>query len=394
MIPYKHQHVETFIEIISGHRNPMGVINNLGLFVPNSPLIKLARYDVSVVENLSQQSQNGLPYTDRQGQLAIKLILHYARQLAGHGIDVSPIRDNPEFRIEPRQVDRTARVWVDSDFIKIKFPFNPALIEQIRTYSQTSNGNLFWNHTLKVWQADLTENNVNWICTFAVDNKFEIDTGLSELMESIIAMEQTDYKIQLRVEDQLIITHAPESLNTYVEDNIGGFALANVLRLVDCAPLLGYTVDPVIEESIIAAYGTRFYSLCINKELKIEEFTAQGNQLETIVQYARETNRFPIFVYEPDLSNRIYGLLRKEFAVDEIAQLHYDQVITPETKLVHTIKIPKYDVGTIPLLISSAGMMFGGDRQVWIQSAEKIVYFSKEVYNKLNKKGQDLCKLD
>jgi hypothetical protein len=43
-------------------------------------------------------------------------------------------------------------------------------------------------------------------------------------------------------------------------------------------------------------------------------------------------------------------------------------------------------------LVSSAGMLHGGDRQIWIQTAEKIVYFTKDVYTK-NSKGPEVCKL-
>jgi hypothetical protein len=71
-----------------------------------------------------------------------------------------------------------------------------------------------------------------------------------------------------------------------------------------------------------------------------------------------------------------------------------DTNITEDVKIVYTTKIPRTPLtGRIPLLISSAGMLFGGDRQIWIQGAEKVVYFSKDVYNKTTK-GQDVCKLD
>jgi hypothetical protein len=70
-----------------------------------------------------------------------------------------------------------------------------------------------------------------------------------------------------------------------------------------------------------------------------------------------------------------------------------DTNITEDIKIIYTNKIPKTQFDRIPLMISSAGMLYGGDRQMWIQSAEKVVYFSKDVYNK-NVKGQDICKLD
>jgi len=45
------------------------------------------------------------------------------------------------------------------------------------------------------------------------------------------------------------------------------------------------------------------------------------------------------------------------------------------------------------LLVSGAGMLHGGDRQIWIQTAEKVVYFAKDVYNTMTK-GRQVCKLD
>jgi hypothetical protein len=38
----------------------------------------------------------------------------------------------------------------------------------------------------------------------------------------------------------------------------------------------------------------------------------------------------------------------------------------------------------IPLIISSAGMVFGGDKQYMVQRAEKVVYCAADVYNKGN----------
>ena len=68
--------------------------------------------------------------------------------------------------------------------------------------------------------------------------------------------------------------------------------------------------------------------------------------------------------------------------------------VDPEIKVIYTTKIPRTPLtGRIPLLVSSAGMLHGGDRQIWIQTAEKIVYFAKDVYTK-NSKGPEVCKLD
>jgi hypothetical protein len=50
-------------------------------------------------------------------------------------------------------------------------------------------------------------------------------------------------------------------------------------------------------------------------------------------------------------------------------------------KYIHTV-VPLCNISHIPLLISGAGMLFGGDKQLMIQQAEKVVYCATDVYNK------------
>ena len=68
--------------------------------------------------------------------------------------------------------------------------------------------------------------------------------------------------------------------------------------------------------------------------------------------------------------------------------------IPESAKIIYTNKIPKTPISKLPILISSAGMMFGGDRQIWVQTAEKVVYFTNDVYNKNKEKGRNVCKLN
>jgi len=393
MTQHKHQHIETFIEIIAGFRNPAGSIVG-SLYLMGEALISLARYDVKVIENLCQQSQNGIAYTDRQAKLAVDLIVKYERQLAKHNISIENVKVLPEFRMPLRTIDRSTRVWVEDNLIKIRFPYAPNLIDSIREQSKINHGTVKWNQTKKIWEADLTEYTVNWAYAFAQAHNFEIDSSLTEFMDLIMATEATPYAIELKAEaDQLSITNATTSLRDYIDENLGGFGLDNLLTLVDYAPILGYTCDPVIQEVVIDAYGTRFWSLCHNRELKVDQRSYYTDQLIEIVRYAEVTNRFPIYVYEPDLSDKLTMLLIRHFAREQVVNLNNNEVVTPETRFVYANKIPKTSIDRIPLMISSAGMLYGGDRALWIQQAEKVVYFTKEVYNK-GVKGRDICKLN
>jgi hypothetical protein len=396
MPKYTYPHVEDYIEIIAGYKSPDGK-NKQNIFLTPEPAINLARYDVKVVESFAQQSQNNTGFTDKQAALATALVVKYERQLTKLDVDITPVKDRPEYRIPIRAIDRTSRVWVENDIICIRFPFNNEMIETVRAESKVSQGNIHWEHEKKYWVADLTEHNVNWVYTFAQSHNFEIDKSLSDLMNKLLAVESQPYKIELTYSnDQVGITNAPTTLLEYVEENLGGLNPDNLLPLVDNAPILGYTIDRMIEETVIEAYGTRFYSLCANNELKCNPLTS-NNLVNDIVQYARATNRFPIYIYEPDLSNRLKTEFNKYF-VGQMMTLDnkvMDTGITDEIKVVYTTKIPRTPMtGRIPLLVSSAGMLFGGDRQIWVQNAEKVVYFTTDVYNKNKDKGHTVCKLD
>jgi hypothetical protein len=392
---YKHQHVEDYIEIIAGYRLPNGK-NNHSIFTVGESLISLARYDMKIVPSLAEQSISGISYTDRQAALSTQLVIKYERQLFKHGIDISPVVNNPQYRLPIRELDRSTRAWIDNDIIKLKFPYDVALIEKVREASKSSKGEFNFNRETRMHKAALTEWNLNWIYSFAIAHNFVIDPTMQEAMDIVLATEKTPYKIELVIDgDQLKITNAPDSLIEYINEHLGGFALENILRLSDYAPILGYTVHDSISNDAIASFGTRFWSLCSNRELKVDT-TADYTLIKDIAEYANDTNRFPIYVYEPDLSNRLLNEFTVAFpgAVMTLDNKVMDTGITEAIKVVYTSKIPRAAVaGRIPLLVSGAGMLFGGDRQIWIQTAEKIVYFTKDVYTK-NSKGPEVCKLN
>ena len=390
---YSYPHVEDYIEIIAGYRTPQGAKKH-SIFLTAEPNVSLARYDVKVIESFAEQAHNSVAFTDRQAKLATDLVVKYERQLFKLGVDITPVKTEAKFRIPLREIDRTSRVWIENDIICIKFPFNNEVIELIRTESKQSKGSIHWEHGKKYWVADLTEPNVNWVYTFARQHNFEIDSTLKTAMDLLLAEETKSYKIELRATaDALTITNAHDALVEYIDQNLGGLNTDNLLRLVDNAPILGYTVDKLVEEVIIEAYGTRFWSLCANRELKVDT-TFTGNLVKNIADYARATDRFPIFIYEPDLSDRLLNEFNKHFP-NQILRVSNQQLadFDLDVKVIYTTKIPRTPVGRIPLMISSAGMMYGGDRQMWIQTAEKIVYFTKDVYNK-HSKGPEVCKLD
>ena len=389
--------VEDYIEIIAGVRDILG--NSKALFDDTTSPLSLARYDVSMLDSLAQQTSSmHVAYTDKQADLAVSLVLKYERQLAKHHIKIDTIKDSPKFRSPIRLIDRTCRAWVDGDVIKLRFPYQVETVDFVKTQAKNSKGYFHFSKDQRVWIADLTEYNVNLVHAIATSQKFEIDRTLQEHMDKLVDFEKNTYKIELTAtKEKLEITNATDSLAEYVNSNLGGFELDNILRLADNSSTLGYTVDGVVGEVITTAYGKRFWDLCTNRELRtVNSPSTNGDIVNDIIKYVGETDRFPIFVYGNHGVDNLFMQFIPHFNKDEILNLD-ESAFDPDKKykLVYTTKIPKTNIGRIPFMVSGHGMIFGGDRQIWIQNAEKIVYFAKEVYKKNmnDKKGKEILSL-
>ena len=150
---YTHPHVEDYMEIIAGYRRPDGKNNHSIFTVGESPL-SLARYDMKVVPSLAEQSIGGKGYTDKQAKLATELVIKYERQLFKLNVDITPVKTKPEYRLPLRDIDRSTRVWVEDDTIKLRFPYNVTHIEQVREAGKMSKGKIQFNREHKCHDID------------------------------------------------------------------------------------------------------------------------------------------------------------------------------------------------------------------------------------------------
>ena len=315
--------------------------------------------------------------------MACKIVLKYRKQLANLGIDVDPV-ENPQYRLSIRVIDRVRRVYVDHDSIALKFPYDPTLIDSIRELAKISQGAWrFDSGDDKVWRLGITETNVVAANGFAKNNNFEIDSEFEELVQLVTDCETQPYEIKLvDTPNGLTVTNAANSLTEYI-NNWCGFDYGNIEQLVDVAPSLGYTVDKEIEEQIVAKYSPRVYNLMTAYESKFSP-TVHDDVAKDIIDYADITNRYPIYVYEPNLSGHLLdGFVNANFTSDDVyrATLLKEEPITVGKKVIYFHKFHTSWTQPVPLLISGQGMMHGGEKSMLLQRAEKVVYFATEVYN-------------
>lgn len=380
-------YVEDYLEVINGDRDPVtGKL--LGLFNTTPPIINLARYDVNIIDSMSQNTQSGHALTDRQAEIACKIILKYRKQLAAHSIDVAPI-DSPVFRIPLRTIDRRKLMTMVNNEICLKFPFITELINQVREMAKDSQGHWRWVNASKEWRIGLSETNLIAALGLGRIHQFEIDPELVLLEQKVLELEAVPYEIKLvKHGDQVSITNMPASMGDYIESNLGGLNTDNLVTLIDNSSILGYSVDRVLEYTVTKDHPARVFNLMLGKEHRFSP-GADSGVLEDIIYYAEITNRWPIYVYEPDMSDRLYkAFVEKYFDPDQVYK-STNVKKQPEIEGKRVVFFNKFSAHwdlDIPLLISSAGMMHGGEKTMLLQRAKKVVYFAAEVYN--NTKGR------
>lgn len=378
----KFTYVEDYLEVINGDRDPnTGKI--YGLFDGTQPIVSLARYDVQVLNSMSSAIQSGKALTDRQAELATKIILKYRKQLEKLDIDVTPV-ETPEYKLGIRTIDRRRLLYVDGNNVVLKFPYETKLIDDLRDLSKLSQGTWQFDSKDKAWRLAITETNVIAAGGYAQNHQFEISDEFKTYLQSVTECEQTPYAIKL-VDDNgtLSIQNAPTSLTEAI-NNWCGFDPSNLNLLVDVAPVYGYTVSDNIIEQMSAKYSPRICNLMTEQESKFKP-ESDHTVYKDIVQYAEITGRYPIYVYEPDMSGRLFkNFVGQYFHPDDIHQVQYlkKEPTTVHKKVIYFNKyMPTWDQ-PIPLLISGQGMMYGGEKSLLMQNSEKIIYFAAEVFKK------------
>jgi hypothetical protein len=392
----KYTYVEDYLEVIGGYKDPVTqkITSTHSFWFEFTPIISLARYDVNVLTSMCETAIANKALTARQGDLAVKIISKYQRQLAQKNIDIEPVL-TPNWRHPLRVMDYTRKMRIVNDTILIEFPFKTELIEGLREFRKDSQGKGEWNKELRRWEFALTEYNLVYLKTWCEQNQFEIDDETLRLEALVAATERQGYAIELVYDNgAMSITNASATLIDYIEQHCGGMAVTNIAKLIDYAPILGYTVNQDLQDAWMQEHGIRILSLSKNKEVKIDPNNrVEEDDFASVLDYADLVGRHPVVVYEPSLSGKMLKALvnlRGENAVLVHKGKHSIADLDPAVKYIYTT-VPIKNI-KIPLMVSSAGMMFGGDKSLMVQNTDKAVYCTAEVYS--NKKDHKVVDIE
>jgi hypothetical protein len=372
-----YPHIEDYLEVIAGKRDvDLKQISSGIWFTPTKPLISLARYDVGFLESVTDTTIMGGALTDRQAELAVKIILKYQKQLAQHGVDTATA-SVPKYRKPLRMLDRSKACWIEDNMMVVKFPYDQNLIAEFRDMAKESQGEIKFDRERKVWFAALTEYNVNFVVTWAETRQFDISADLTELQSMIVECEKTPWKIQLtrNAQGELVFQNAESSLIDYIAQQGIEINDSNLITLADLSTVLGYELSNLLWYELEQQVGADLVPLVRSHSY---ELTGDFEQIERVYRYAKLVNRLPVVIYDPSPTNTLDSY-RALWGEDQITVVANNRSVTDTSRPVIWSHRVVRDINPIPLLISHVGLITGAERQIMIQNSHKIIYFNRRL---------------
>lgn len=364
-------YVEDYLEFLAGY-DPTNQYILLG--APEIERFNLARYDVSVINNMSTATIFGDSLTQAQAELAVNLIIKYKKQFSKKGIDISPIT-KPVYRRPLRIVDNSKSLSIRNGKLIMRFPFDKHLVNEVKEQKEVSQGSMSWNRDDRFWTIAPTEQNILWSVHFSKRNSFEVSDDVMSLHQSIMSELKKDYHIRLkRRSNGYEIVNAEKNLVKFVEENHGGFGLNNISRLIDLSGYLGYSID----DDILSEFPKSVRHLAQKHSVHLQP---SKENIDLIFDYAEQMQRYPICIYNPTLIDVDLGRFNKKDVVYFNDKGETDTVdYNPYTvKCVHAKKIPLTWDFPVPMLVTTFEMMYGGLRSSWTTRAEKIIYLTSSM---------------
>jgi hypothetical protein len=207
-------------------------------------------------------------------------------------------------------------------------------------------------------------------------------------MQLILDCEKTDYKIELvAVNNGIDIVNAEDTLRKYINDNLGGLVPDNFIKLVDYAPVLGYTVHRDIQQCVENEFNPIVAGIMFNKESHVQRTDALSTGEEfiaSLLKYSEITGRWPICIYEPDTTFKLKDDILKHIKEEELLDVskRVAEVDFTGIKCVYFTKLKRAWAHPVPILVSTNAMLYGNEKQAMLHSAQKIVYYTATTLNR------------
>lgn len=283
--------------------------------------VRVSDFDKKIADSLGWQCIEGKAFTQKQAEIAVRLLRKYKKQFHALGKpEIDIILENPLYKYSIRVIDLQTSVTYDKkdQKFRLKFPFNQELVTKIRQLG-TKNHLVkpLWDADNKNWTLDLNEVSLNFIANDLVPLNFEISEEIQKFLED-------SQKIKENFED--FIPMLVKSNDTYYFKNVKtDFSTTDLTdALVESVNLGVTTYDDVIYDEI-SIVAQEYPMYMVFKKHERQNFVLPKNKFtrSQILQFMKDMKTVnAIFLDEsakPDvLKSWIFDLKSAGISLDEV----------------------------------------------------------------------------
>lgn len=253
---------------------------------------RISNWDSNVVQSLNMQiTFHGSGFTEKQSQLALKIIRRYRNQLDTLlGTNITPFLDTPIYRLPIRVPASNYRKisivphyqWIKA--IKVEFPYNEMFVQSIRD-SRNESSFAVWDKDAKAWMFSLSEHNIKTVQSLAEKDLFDVDNEFKEYVTQInIAIANMENFMPMLTVDNGI----PKYVNS--SHHIPKLTTTNVVGAIFEARKSGIdvwdeSIDTVIDSGIMNEIVRSFVRSPATSKFHVDSTNISMNALKDIVQY-------------------------------------------------------------------------------------------------------------
>jgi hypothetical protein len=277
--------------------------------------VSINSYDQSVIDSFRSQIQMGIGMTEKQSQLAIKLIKRYRHDLENYaGVasgTVQGIIDSPQFKLATRQLvpTRTIKIITDNDrqkFIEARFPYDENALTKIRNFKSSSKIRR-WDKESSAWIFDLSEEHIKFLIELFDQNQFEYDEEFQKYVEQYNLIISNIEKYAPMLAEDHTIKNSPKYM-----PKING---TDIIESVFQARRMGVTlwddsIDQYLKSDQINPIIQKFLYKDVTQEIELGKGPKDLQCLEMIIKHLGPT----LFVIpggsELEKTNLSYDILR------------------------------------------------------------------------------------
>lgn len=172
------------------------------------------------------------PFTDKQASYLLSIMASHRNQVP---VDLSPVLNNPRWKLSFRQIDTGKRIWVEGDKVNIQFPFSIKANFEMEFDESTTE----WNAETRYRTGSLFDVNIIQLYDFSLRHGFEIDPSFENLAfdaEDTLSEEKMASPHSIVLSGEVLLVNSSEETDEWFNTHKTG----NVMQDIFLAKQMGY----------------------------------------------------------------------------------------------------------------------------------------------------------